>query len=706
MIALLAGIDEASAATVTAAVDTASNYGAAWSGNGGSGLDSWVFRNNGGGGEFLANTTANTDLNYIWSLPDYKGWGTWANGGGVEEMAAFRGFGWNGSDWVHALESAGDQCEISMENGSSQSGGACGFVLRNGNSDSSEDDYNTNARFEFGFVGGDSNYSIWDNAGKRDSGVAWTHEGVDVVFELTAANTYTATVYWANGGSRAGGMDGTLSGSGSIDSISLYNRDTESANVYFNKLTILQNAPEYLDSDGTTSGFAGNTGTIEWNTTDDKWSRDSAGAVALSPWVDGENANVQVGASALTLDTDADRSVAVLNVSGDQNLTINSNTLTIGASGIDHDAAGRTALIASDIVLGAAQTWTVTNASSTVLDVDGNIDTGGNLLTLQVSPAASYNDFRFDGRISGAGGLSFTSGADVRFQGSNSFSGDVTIDPGGNDGSHLLYVDLYDNDALGSAAGGTSVDNYGALRLNDGVAIASEPLTLDSRGAWNAGALVSRNANNTWGGPISITDISTIYSQTAGYALTLSGGISNGAASYKSVRLEGNGDFIVTNSPIADVGAMFGVVKLGNGTLTMAVDNSFSGTMAVYDGTTVVDSVANGGVNSPLGAGPAVELGSSWGGDYHGVIRYAGTGSTDRQFSFVGGKDAGEENNGGAIEVVSGTLTISGNIAGGGDTVASGARRVMRKRGSGTVIYSYAGVCGYDGYAYIDEGTL
>jgi len=226
----------------TIAVDTASNYGAAWSGNGGSGLDSWVFRNNGGGGEFLANTTANTDLNYIWSNPDYKGWGTWANGGGVQYMAAFRGFGWTGTSWGNALDQSGDQFKVSMENGSIQSGGNCGFVLRNGNTDTDYDSYNSGARFELGFVGGDSNYSIWDNAGKRDTGIAWTHEGLDVVFEMTGANTYTATVYWANGGSEAGGMEGTLSGSGTIDSVALYNRDTEDANVYFNKLEIIDAA--------------------------------------------------------------------------------------------------------------------------------------------------------------------------------------------------------------------------------------------------------------------------------------------------------------------------------------------------------------------------------------------------------------------------------------------------------------------------------
>ncbi len=229
------------------ASDTASNYGVAWAGNGGTGFDTWVFQNNpasGFAGQFLANTGSHGDLNYVWSVPDFKAWGTFANGSGFQESVAFRGFGFTGSGWANALNEAGDQFKVSFEHGGISTGGAVGFSLRNGNADAGPGNYNTNQRFEFGFQGGTSSYSIFDASGQTFTGIPFTSDGLDVVFTMTSQNHYSLQVFNANGGGLLGTFTGQLSGAlnSTIDSVALYNRDAESANAYFNKLEIF-NAP-------------------------------------------------------------------------------------------------------------------------------------------------------------------------------------------------------------------------------------------------------------------------------------------------------------------------------------------------------------------------------------------------------------------------------------------------------------------------------
>lgn len=249
---LVSGVKQGDAVLV--ASDTASNYGVSWAGNGGTGFDTWVFRNNsasgGAAGQFLANTGSEGDLNYIWSTDGftYKAWGTYANNGGggsgFQEAVAFRGFGFTGFGWANALNEAGDQFKVSLEHGGIETAGAVGFSLRNGNTDAGPGDYNANQRFEFGFQGGDSSYRYFDSTGQHSTGIGFTYDGLDVVFSMTSQNHYLLQVYSANGGSLLGTFTGQLSGTlnSTIDSVALYNRNVEYANAYFNKLEI-QNAP-------------------------------------------------------------------------------------------------------------------------------------------------------------------------------------------------------------------------------------------------------------------------------------------------------------------------------------------------------------------------------------------------------------------------------------------------------------------------------
>jgi len=227
----------AQADTLLVAQDNASNY-TNWSGSEGIGMDTWVFRTDGGGGAFLAD--GKEDLNGI--ATSNKAWGTWANGSGAQYVAAFRGFGWSGSSWDNRLEKTGDQLKISFEHGAINLNASCGFAIRNGNADGTAHDFNTNDRFQFGLYSGassvDENYSIYDNNGKVDTGVPSRTSGIDLILTLTATNTYTLGIYDATNSALLTNIVSTLAGSGSIDSLSLFNRETEQDDVFFNKIEI------------------------------------------------------------------------------------------------------------------------------------------------------------------------------------------------------------------------------------------------------------------------------------------------------------------------------------------------------------------------------------------------------------------------------------------------------------------------------------
>jgi len=225
----------------TAAFDDGDGY-FTWAGNEGFGFDTWVFKYN-SGGSFLGDYGSNADLNYIGSPVNDQAWGLWANSG--QHSVAFRGFGWDGTDYKNALDESGDKFLLRMENGTVANGNSCGFVLRNGNSTNSYTDYNTGARLEFGFLNPDTNYSIWDNSGKVDTGIGHTHNGLNIVVTLTGADTYSLDLYWTDTGTHAGNFTGTLSGSGLIESVALYNNGVAGNDVFFNWMEI----HDYLGTD-------------------------------------------------------------------------------------------------------------------------------------------------------------------------------------------------------------------------------------------------------------------------------------------------------------------------------------------------------------------------------------------------------------------------------------------------------------------------
>jgi hypothetical protein len=154
---------------VVIARDTATNaaYSGGWSdgSNGGTGFGPWSLTGTGSAGRFIADNPANLSVN------SSKGFGLWANGGGVSVAQR---------DLTTPLV-PGDVVTVRFDNNWIDNGGSVGIALA--------DAGNTN-RFAFYFIGGQTSYRINDDTPSRDTAIGYTDLGLLVSFELLSSNSY------------------------------------------------------------------------------------------------------------------------------------------------------------------------------------------------------------------------------------------------------------------------------------------------------------------------------------------------------------------------------------------------------------------------------------------------------------------------------------------------------------------------------------
>ena len=118
--------------------------------------------------------------------------------------------------------------------------------MRNGNATNDPSAYNTNARFEFLYIGGDSSnsYKVVDAAGLYNIGVPFTGTGLHLTFTLNTVDTYTLVVIDNASGATAAVVNGTLGGTAgsTLDSLALFNRNAGNTSVndaFFNSLQVI-----------------------------------------------------------------------------------------------------------------------------------------------------------------------------------------------------------------------------------------------------------------------------------------------------------------------------------------------------------------------------------------------------------------------------------------------------------------------------------
>jgi hypothetical protein len=124
-----------------------------------------------------------------------------------------------------------------MDNGSINSGGpAVGFGLQNSSGQN---------LFEFFFVGGESFYKVNRSGGSFATGVGFTHQGLDLAFTLTGANSFSFVIHRlidsVGVNTTVTGDLITQSGGQSISRLRLFNANAGSPNdnnIFFNSFSV------------------------------------------------------------------------------------------------------------------------------------------------------------------------------------------------------------------------------------------------------------------------------------------------------------------------------------------------------------------------------------------------------------------------------------------------------------------------------------
>jgi fibronectin-binding autotransporter adhesin len=315
--------------------------------------------------------------------------------------------------------------------------------------------------------------------------------------------------------------------------------------------------------------------------------------------------------------------------------------------------------------------------------------------------------------LSGAVGLTKTTAATVTLSGANSFTGVTTITAG--------VLNIQNNTALGTSAGGASVASGAALQLQSGVTISGEALSLNGTGISNDGALRSLSGSNTYAGLITLAGATRINADAGSLALDVVSG--SAITGTQSLTFGGAGVISVNDGIATGTGS---VTKDGLGTLNLAAANTYSGLTTVSSGTlnvlngealgaTTSGTIVNSGAvlqiqgNISVGA-EALDLSGSGIGNA-GALRSLNGNNTYGGLMTFGSDVRINTDAGNLILSNSGTITGSGfnlTVGGGGNTMINGVigtgSGVILKEGGGTL--TLTGGSTYTGLTTVSAGVL
>ncbi len=292
--------------------------------------------------------------------------------------------------------------------------------------------------------------------------------------------------------------------------------------------------------------------------------------------------------------------ITFTNDAGTGGFTLAGNDVTLGGNITSVNATGtHTHTISLGLILNGNRT--VTALSGTTIAIDGIIsETGG---------ARNF--------IKAGAGTATLSAA-------NTFTGAISINQG------VLSVNTIADGGTASALGAGTV-------INLGNAAQTGTLTYTGTGG-STNRTVALASTGAGGG--------TINSSGTG-ALVFTGTFTNAGTGAKTLTLGGsNAGANEIQSVIGNGSGTLALVKTANGAWTLSAANTFTGDVSINQGTLSVNTVADSGTASALGAGTVINLGS---GAQTGTLLYTGAGgSTNR------------------------TVALASTAAGGGTITASG----------------------------------
>jgi autotransporter-associated beta strand protein len=370
------------------------------------------------------------------------------------------------------------------------------------------------------------------------------------------------------------------------------------------------------------------------------------------------------GGSTATVNTNANFIGIYLNRDANFTLANGAGALTVGASGLRAvlpTANSRTYAIAEDVTLAANQAWGITNngAGAATVIVTGTIDDG----------ASAY-------------GITKSGNGILQLSGSNSYDGATVFRTGG-------LVRITHPSALGSTAGGTTIERGTWMELSGGITVA-EPLVMSGEQvlSWNS-PLRSISGTNTWTGPISTGTEDASISANYGSSFCAAGGI---ASSYGfRFRPAAGGRIIITNLP-ALIGS-YGVQVHGGvgGTLVLGVTGNTWSAMETV-------STVQADVTNALPAGSTLNLGTTW--SWGGILDLNGNDQTIAQLTVVALTNTGVRMVTSAKPAV---LTVNQGANTAIDAIFSGSAS-LTKKGAGTLALS--GVSTNTGVMTVSGGVL
>jgi autotransporter-associated beta strand protein len=236
-------------------------------------------------------------------------------------------------------------------------------------------------------------------------------------------------------------------------------------------------------------------------------------------------------------------------------------------------------------------------------------------------------------------------------------------------------------------------------------------LTLGGGGAGSAAGLQTGSGTVTLAGNVTFTATNNPDGATIGGNLSLGGATRTVTVNDSTAAVAD-----LTISAVISQVSTAGLTKSGSGTLALTGQNTFTGKVAVNEGTVQIDSVvASTGVASPLGRNSTIDLGTAW---RSGTLRWMGasSGSTNLVLNLSGTSGGGSIDAGGG-----GALTISGGVTSSNTTakvftltgtstalntigVVSGTNLSVVKDGPGR--WRLTGTSSFDGTFTVKNGTL
>jgi len=451
---------------------------------------------------------------------------------------------------------------------------------------------------------------------------------------------------------------------------------------------------------------------------------------------------ISVGAESLTLSgTGVSSDGALRNISGDNsyagNITLNAATRINSDAGLLTLSGNFSA--AQNLTIGGAGNTTISGAIATStgsvtkdgagsLTLSGNINSTGNISanagTLTLNLTSTGNSFNIvsgtangstgivrianANSLNGSGNFTFGDGTVLNTSGAAITSGMRALFSAANSNRDIFFGQAGDtsaNNITFTGAGASTVDFSGGI------------ITINGSG-------VTISTNTTWTNAIASARTLTVNGAANTFVLAGLGLGATGDATSRTQTFTGSGNLFISGAVTnGNASSDQGIIKTGNGTLTLAGSNTYTGATAINAGVLNLqnaDGLGTAAAGTTVASGAALQLqgGISVGGE---ALTLSGNGvSSDGALRNISGTNS----YGGAITLNAATrinsdaglLTLSGNlsgaqnltIGGAGNTTISGvvgtSAGTLTKGGVGTLTLS--GNNTYSGLTTISSGVL